>query len=87
MVVNNSALTVITWNCRSINNNKDEFLSDSASLPHVICLQEINLKPSASLSLPSYNVVRRDRLGDQGRGGVATFVLSSIPLQRYAVEH
>jgi exonuclease III len=77
-----SQAAVITWNCRSINNNKDElkkFLSDSASLPHVICLQEINLKPSASLSLPSYNVVRRDKLGDQGRGGVATLVLSSIP--------
>lgn len=75
------ALTLLQWNCRSINSNFGEFsvyLQRLQTKPDVIMLQESWLASQHILSLPGYRVYRQDRPLDP-HGGCATLVRNSIP--------
>lgn len=61
-------LSIVQWNCRSLNNKLTELhLLIDEEKPDIIALNETWLKNGASLRLPGYKCTRKDR---DGYGGV-----------------
>ena len=81
---NQRSLSLLSTNCRSLLSKIDELhlLVSSASAPAITCLTETWLDDSVracEVDLPNYRLFRRD--GDQHGGGVAIYVLDTIPVQ------
>ena len=78
------SLSLLSTNCRSLLSKMDELrlLVSSSSAPAIICLTETWLDDSVracEVDLPNYRLFRRDR--DRHGGGVAIYVLDTIPVQ------
>src|ERR1700759_1134377 len=73
-------IKIMQWNCRGIKNHKPElqhYLSNTTPLLDVICLEETFLKPTHNFVLQGYEIVRKDRIIQQG-GGLATLIRLGI---------
>src|SRR6201995_5719006 len=71
---------IMQWNCRGLAIRKPElqnFLNNTKTLPDVICVEETFLKPTNNFFLHGYEIVRQDRVTQQG-GGLATLIRSGI---------
>ena len=75
-----SPRSVVQWNCNGLFGAADalgRFLHDNEV--KLACLQETKLKPtSRDPSLPGYSILRRDRPGGRGGGGLAFAIHHSI---------
>ena len=77
----NSPLSIVSWNCNGIFAHKNELLNHISQIqkPYdIICIQETKLKPKRTLTIPGYNILRRDR-PDRAGGGLITLVKIGIP--------
>lgn len=73
-------LTILQWNVRSFRQQKPHLLHAIDIMnPHVICLQETQLKPTHDAKLSGYHYppLRNDRINRKG-GGVAIFIKNTI---------
>jgi len=65
-------LKILQWNANGLLahlNEFKQFLSNTESAIHIICIQESLLKPNKTLSVSGYDVLRKDRIGENSRGG------------------
>ena len=71
---------LLQWNCRSLIPHQAElkhYLAEVKVKPAVICLQETWLNASKRITIPGYNIIRKDRDGAPGRG-VATLIIEGL---------
>src|SRR5690349_15946556 len=80
-------LKILSWNCRSIFNKKDQLDFYLNSLPfeqtiHILLLQETWLNPKANFHLKNYCCLRRDRTNNKNDnysfGGVMIMIHESL---------
>lgn len=75
------AFILIHWNAQSLSAHGSElkhYIDSCSNKPHVVCIQETWLSSKYKFSLPGYNLFRRDRSDDSGRGGCAILVHQSV---------
>ena len=68
-------ISIFQWNANSLLAHIHEFkyyLDKLEYLPDIICVQETFLKPTLTVNIPGYNLLRQD--GSNGRGGTAIFI-------------
>ena len=77
----NDTVVVMQWNCQGIREKKDEILDlVNHHKPSIIGFQETKLWSYCKVSIPNFNVVRRDgHLNRTPHGGVAIYIHSDIP--------
>lgn len=73
-------LSLIQWNCQSINNKKSEiiYLANKFNIS-VFCLSETWLKPGKNFSFPGYTILRDDRI--DGFAGSAILVKNNFHIK------
>ena len=78
-----SSLRILQWNARGINNKMEELRTMAKELEvDVITIQETHLTKGNKVPfIPGYSPVRADRK-NKGRGGLLSFVATSLPMQR-----
>ena len=72
-------ITILQWNANSLSAHIHElkhFLDNISYLPEIICVQETFLSPLLDIHISGYSTLRRD--GENGRGGVATFIRNDL---------
>lgn len=77
-----NSVNIIQWNCQSLQPKLIEFeLLLSQEKVHIAILSETWLDPDTPLRISGYSIHRQDR--DDGYGGVAIILHSSIKFQLY----
>lgn len=80
MDMHGMALKIIQWNIRSFNANRGNLISLIRKYdPDIVLLNETWSKPNHVTHVKNYNIIRCDR--EDGYGGVATMIKSSIKFQ------
>jgi Exonuclease III len=75
-------LNVIHINIQGIKTSRTELeLLITDLQPHIITINETHLKPKDQLSIPNYNVIRKDRRNGRG-GGVAILYNRQLPVSQ-----